>query len=367
MTVMKKADRQATVGNALGDEMESSEASRKRLVPETLLASRKFSNLTIFAFLLAIFVVFSVASPSGTFLTESNLQSIALSASEVVILGAGVTFLLVSGGLDLSVGAIIVFASVAAAKYLASSTMNLTGADRTGWSLWGPVLLGMVIGVVVGGGWGLLNGLVIVKTRIPPFIATLASSTVILGLAQVWTGGINVSGAPMELQSRFGLGKLFGVIPWPVVAAAVIVAVLWVVLAGTRFGLRLYAIGANPESARRAGINVSRHTVAVYTLVGLLAGVAGDIDIARFTTATVGGYTATALNVITAVVIGGTSLWGGRGSMAGTVIGSLIPATLTSGLVILGLQPFWQNVAVGLVLLLAVSIDQYRRTRLSSG
>src|SRR5205085_441714 len=130
-----------------------------------------------------------VASPSGTFLSSSNLQGIALSASEVVILGAGVTFLLVAGGLDLSVGAIIVFASVAAAKYMASSTLQLTGVHRGGWSLWNHVLLGMLIGIVIGTGWGLINGFVIVKTRIPPFIATLASSTVILGLAQVWTGG----------------------------------------------------------------------------------------------------------------------------------------------------------------------------------
>lgn len=327
-------------------------------IADRLLSGRKVTNLTILGLLILIFVIFSIAAPSGTFLTALNLQSIALSASEMLILGAGVTFLLVAGGLDLSVGALIVFASVAAAKYMA--------AHATGAGLWGNVALGMAIGIVIGAGWGLVNGAVVVFTRIPPFIATLATSTVILGLAQVWTGGLNVSGVPMKLQASFGLGKLFGVIPYPVIVAGVVVAVLWVILAGTRFGLRLYAIGANPESARRAGISVGRYTLGVYTLVGLLAGVAGDIDIARFTTATVNGYTSTALNVITAVVIGGTSLWGGRGNMGGTVIGSLIPATLTSGFVIVGFQPFWQNVAVGSVLILAVSIDQYRRRKLSS-
>jgi len=334
---------------------------------ERLLASRRLANMTIFGLFLAIFVLFAIFSPSGTFLTESNVQNIALSASGVLILGAGVTFLLVAGGIDLSVGAMVVFASVAGAKFMSSRTADLTGGDRAGWSLWGPVLAGVVIAVVVGTLWGLFNGLVVVRTRIPPFIATLASSTVILGIAQVWTGGLNVSGAPSELQSAFGLGELFGIVPWPVVVAIVVVAVLWIVLSQTRLGLRLYAIGANPESARRAGVNVGRYTIAVYGLVGFLAGLAGMIDVARFTTATVGGYSATALNVITAVVIGGTSLWGGRGNMPGTVIGSLIPATLTSGFVIMGLQPFWQNVAVGCVLLTAVAIDQYRRERLGSG
>ncbi|MCW2902823.1 MAG: Sugar transporter permease [Streptosporangiaceae bacterium] len=327
-------------------------------IVERVLASRKLANLTILGLFVVIFVVFSLASPSGTFLTTSNVQSIALAASGILLLGAGVTYLLIAGGLDLSVGAIIVFASVAAATYM-------TGAGEGGAS-GGRVALGLLIGVLLGTVWGLFNGLVVVKTRIPPFIATLASSTVILGLAQVWTGGLNVSGVPNGLQSSFGLGSLFGV-PWPVVVTVVVVAVLWVVLAGTRLGLRLYAIGANPESARRAGIDVGRYTIGVYALVGLLAGIAGDLDLTRFTTATVNGYASTALNVITAVVIGGTSLWGGRGGMLGTVVGSLIPATLTSGFVILGLQPFWQNVAVGLVLLLAVSIDQYRRTKLTTG
>lgn len=329
-----------------------------------VLRSPKLQNLTILGLFVVIFGTFAVLAPPGTFLSVSNLESIGLSASQLLILGAGVTFLLISGGLDLSVGAIIVFSAVTAANIMAGATRGLEADERMGLALWGPVAVGALAGVMVGLLWGLFNGLVVVRTRIPPFIATLASSTVILGLAQVWTGGINVSGVPPELQSAFGLGRMFGIIPWPIVLAAVIVTVLWVVLAKTRYGLRIYAIGSNPEAARRAGINVDRYTVSVYVLVGALAGVAAVVDVSRFTTATVSGYSAVALNVITAVVIGGTSLWGGRGGMGGTIIGALIPATLTSGFVILGLQPFWQNVAVGLVLLLAVTVDQYRRLRL---
>jgi ribose transport system permease protein len=332
-----------------------------------LIQSRRLSNFTIFGLFCLIFVVFATLAPRGTFLSVGNLEGIGLAASQILILGAGVTFLLIAGGLDLSVGAVIVFTSVVAAKIMSGATSTLEGSERAGWMLWSPVLFGALAGILVGVLWGVFNGLVIVATRIPPFIATLASSTVILGLAQVWTGGINVSGAPFELQTEFGLGRMFGIVPWPIVVAFIVVVVLWVILANTRFGLRLYAIGANPESARRAGIHVGRYSVAVYALVGGLAGLAGVIDVSRFTTATVGGYSAVALNVITAVVIGGTSLWGGRGGMGGTIIGSLIPATLTSGFVILGLQPFWQNVAVGLVLLLAVSVDQFRRRKFSSG
>lgn len=331
-----------------------------------VLQSPKLQNLTILGLFALIFATFALLSPAGTFLSWANLESIGLSASQLVIVGAGVTFLMIAGGLDLSVGAIVVFSSVVAAKIMAGATAGLEGEDRFGLALWGPIVIGALAGLIVGMLWGLFNGAVIVRTGIPPFIATLASSTVILGFAQVWTGGINVSGVPVELQVHFGLGRVFGVIAWPILIAAVIVAVLWVVLAKTRYGLRIYAIGANPEAARRAGISVGGYTLSVYVLVGALSGVAGVIDVSRFTTATVGGYVQLALNVITAVVIGGTSLWGGRGGMGGTIVGALIPATLTSGFVILGLQPFWQNVAVGLVLLFAVAVDQYRRGRLSA-
>lgn len=332
-----------------------------------VIKSPRLQNATILILFILIFAAFSLAAPSGTFLTRSNLESIGLDAAQLLIIGAGITFLLISAGLDLSVGAIVVFSSVTAATIMSNATQSLVGAERSGVALWAPVLGGALAGILVGMLWGLFNGLVVVRTKIPPFIATLASSTVILGLAQVWTGGINVSGAPSELQTVFGLGRLLGLVPWPIVVAILVVVILWVVLAKTRYGLRLYAIGANPEAARRAGISVDRYTVSAYVLVGGLAGMAGTIDVSRFTTATVSGYSELALDLITAVVIGGTSLWGGRGGMGGTIVGALIPSTLRSGFVILGLQPFWQNVAVGLVLMLAVTVDQYRRRKLSVG
>lgn len=322
-----------------------------------LLTNRFFSDTTIFMLLILIVVVFSIMT-NGTFFRPSNLESIALSASMLLILGAGVTVLLIAAGLDLSVGAVVAFGGVAAAKIMSSMTADLI--DREGWPLWGPVLLGALATAGAGTLWGLINGIIVVKTKMPPFVATLAMSTVILGLTQVWTGGVNVSGAPTELQQAYGLGRFLGV-PWPVVTALLIALILGFVLSKTRFGLRNFAIGANPEAARRAGINVDAHLVFVYALVGFLGGVAGMIAVSRFTTATITGYEEMPLEVITAVVIGGTSLWGGRGRMSGTVVGAFIPATLTSGFVVMGLPPFWQNVAVGCVLLVAVWVDQYRR------
>ena len=141
------------------------------------------------------------------------------------------------------------------------------------------------------------------------------------------------------------------------------VGVLWVVLAQTRYGLRTYAIGANAEAARRAGVNVRRHTASLYILMGVLAGIVGFMDLARFDTASIAAHTQDNLAAIAAVVIGGTSLFGGKGRMSGTIIGAFIPAILRNGFILMDVQPFWQNVAVGTVLIIAVYIDQVRRRR----
>jgi ribose transport system permease protein len=170
-----------------------------------------------------------------------------------------------------------------------------------------------------------------------------------------------VTDVPTKLADTIGSGQLAGQIPSLVVIAAAIALVFGLVLAKTRFGRHTYAIGSNAEAARRVGINVERHLIKVYALAGLLAGVAGVMNLARFTTTTIASHTSDNLSVIAGVVLGGASLFGGVGTMAGTVIGMLIPGVLTNGLVIVGVQPFWQNVAVGAVLIVAVYFDQLRR------
>lgn len=322
----------------------------------------RFETLAIALILGGIVAVFTFWAPRGTFLTVTNVRNIILDSSEILILALGMTFLLIAAQIDLSIGSLVVFSSVVGAKVMVS----LAGTAAQVENLQYPHLaLALVLSIPVfllcGGAWGLFNGVLTIKLRIPAFIVTLATLGIALGFSQILTGGINVQGVPVPLQEFFGMGELFGVIPWPVVVAVVITALFWVTLSRTRFGLRTYAIGANTEAARRAGVNVDRHVISLFVLMGVLCGVVGFIDVARFDTASIAGHEQDALSAISAAVIGGTSLFGGRGRVSGTVVGALIPAVLLNGFVIVGVQPFWQEVAVGSVLLFAVYLDQLRR------
>jgi ribose transport system permease protein len=224
------------------------------------------------------------------------------------------------------------------------------------------ILAGLASGLLAGAAWGLFNGLLIAKTRIPALIVTLGTLGMAQGAALLLSGGINVRGAaPAELVTTVGIGRLFGQIPYLVLIAAAVTIVGGVLLHLTQFGRYTYAIGSNAEASRRAGINVPRHLIKVYVLSGLLAGLAGFVLLARFTTTTIEGHGTANLQAIAAVVIGGTSLFGGRGAIFGTVVGVFIPAILRNGFIILGIRPFWQQVAVGAVLILAVYFDQVKR------
>jgi ribose transport system permease protein len=324
--------------------------------------SDRFENLYIGGVLIALLAMFTVWAPSGTFLTGDNLSNIALDASQLLILSSGIALLIIAGGLDLSVGAVVVFSSIVSGKVMLSMAGPIEeSVSKSASELLPAMLAGLATAVVCGCAWGALNAFIIVRLRVPSIIATLATLSVATGLAQVISKGVNVSSLPIQLQENFGGAKLFGAVPWPVVVALVIVAVLWVVLACTRAGLRTYAIGSNADAAARAGVPVGRHMLGLYTLVGLLAGVVAFIDLSRFGTASLSGHTQDALNAIAAVVIGGVSLFGGRGRMSGVLIGVFIPAVLANGFVVVRVDPFWQNVAVGAVLVLAVYIDQLRR------
>ena len=177
------------------------------------------------------------------------------------------------------------------------------------------------------------------------------------------TGGVDERDVPFKLVTTIGAGRLFDQVPWLVIIAFAVALVFGVLLAATRFGRYTYAVGSNEEAARRAGIAVDRHLVKVYALAGTLSGLAGFMSLARFSTTTLGGHDTDNLQAIAAVVIGGTSLFGGVGTMLGTFFGVLIPAVLQNGFVIVGVQPFWQQVAVGAVLIVAVYLDQIRRSR----
>jgi ribose transport system permease protein len=248
---------------------------------------------------------------------------------------------------------VLVFAGVVAVE-----AMGHTGGVNGGI---GAMLLGLLAAVAAGVAWGLLNGALIAKARIPALIATLGTFGMSLGFAQIVTHGIDLRDVPTRLTTSIGFGKL-GPLPWIALIAAALTLLAGLLLHTTRFGLRTFAIGSNAEAARRVAIRVDRHLIGVYALSGLCAGIAGYLSVARFATTTIGGHATDNLATITAVVLGGASLFGGSGMVLGTLVGVLIPAVLANGLVIAGVQPFWQGVAVGAVLILAVYVDQLRRS-----
>jgi len=319
-------------------------------------------NTLILVALLALILLFSVWAPGGSFFSAQNVANIALDASSLLIIAGGVTLLIIAGGLDLSVGAVIVFSSVVAGKVMLAIAGPIAESVKAPLEV---ILLtaaaGLGTALVCGWLWGALNAFVILKLRVPSIIATLATLSIAMGLAQIISAGVSISGLPVQLQRYFGGARLAGVVPYPVLIAVLVIAILWVVLAKTRFGMRTYAIGGDRRAAERAGIRVDRHMLILYTLVGFLAGIVAFIDLARFGTASLTGHTQDALNAIAAVVIGGVSLFGGWGRMSGAIIGVFIPAVLANGFVVVRVDPFWQNVAVGVVLILAVYVDQLRR------
>jgi ribose transport system permease protein len=306
--------------------------------------------------LIVIIAVFATLAPHN-FANLSNARQIVQNASILAILGVGMTFVIITSGIDLSIGSVMVFSGVIAAKL-----MIAMGGDG-----WGTAVTGIVASTFTGLLWGVLNGVLIAKAKIPPLIVTLGTLGMALGLAQILTHGVDIRQVPQVMQDEIGYGNVFGQVPVLSIVALVIILLGMVLLHLTRFGRYTYAVGSNEESARRVGVHVDRHLIKIYALSGLLAGLAGVLSLAQFGTTAIAGQSQTNLNVIAAVVIGGTSLFGGVGTIFGTVVGLFIPAVLQNGFVIVGVQPFWQQVAVGAVLILAVYVDQVRRASAARG
>ena len=302
--------------------------------------------------LVGLIVIFSILEPAN-FTSVNNARNIATDAAVLLVIATGMTYVIITAGIDLSVGSVLVFSGVIAAKL-----MNQVGGDN-----WGVILVGLVAALASGLAWGVVNGFLVAKAKIPAFIVTLGTFGMSLGLALVISGGVDERSVPFKLISTIGIGRLFSQIPYLVIISLAVALVFGVVLAQTRFGRYTYAIGSNQEAARRAGVNVDRHLIKVYSLAGTLAGLAGFMSLARFGTTTIGGHSTDNLDAVAAVVIGGTSLFGGIGTILGTVFGVFIPAVLENGFVIVGVEAFWQQVAVGAVLIAAVYFDQLRRAR----
>jgi ribose transport system permease protein len=317
------------------------------------------SNGAIFIALVGLIAFFTIASPNQAFISPFAVRSMILAGSSILIVAVGATFVLIAGQIDLSVGSSIVLSGVVGIE-------SMTRLIAQGFPEVGAIAIGCGVVLLVGSSVGLVNGLIVTRLRIPSFIVTLGTLGIALGIAQLVSVGPLSQQVPRSMSEAIGRGSLVG-IPWAVVVAAAITAFAWVVLSQTRVGLACYAVGSNREAARRAGVPVNRLIVTVFVAMGLCAGTAAILDMARFTTVSVAGYTNTALAAISAVIIGGTSLFGGRGTITGTVVGVMIPVVLLSGLVILGVDPFWQNIVIGAMLILAVGFDQYQRDRIARG
>jgi ribose transport system permease protein len=306
-------------------------------------------SVWILGVLLIIVVFFSITGGSK-FLSASNFSLISQNIAVWAVIGVGMTFVIITSGIDLSVGSVLVFSSVVAAK-----VMEAMGGDG-----WGTALVGLLVALVVGMAWGTLNGFLVAKAKVPALIVTLGALSVALGLAQVITGGVDVRSAPEALTDFNTYVKILGIPALPFVALITVI-IGGIVLHKTKFGRYTYAIGSNELGARRVGIKVDRHLIMIYALSGLMAGFGAVLSLSQFGTTTIAGQSLTNLNVIAAVVIGGTSIFGGEGSIFGTVVGLFIPAVLQAGFVIIGVESFWQGVAVGTVLVAAVYVDQSRR------
>lgn len=308
------------------------------LAREALKAVPQYGLLLGF---IALCAVLSILSP--VFLTSSNLFNVALQASVVAILAFGQTFVILSRGIDLSVGSVLAL----------SGAVMATFTGRFG------VAIGLIVGLLLGGILGTTNGVFVTRAKVAPFVATLAMLAVARGLTYIYTGGQPIT-VHSEGFNSVGQGT-FGPVPVPVVMMFVVFFICLLVLTQTRFGRYIYAIGSNPEVTRLAGVPIDRYVVAVYAISGMLAALGALILTARLGTADPNIAVGYELDVIAAVVVGGTSLFGGRGGVFGTLIGALIIAVVGNGMVLLNINPFWTQAVKGAIILLAVLPDSLRR------
>lgn len=307
-------------------------------------------------FLIVFWIVLGLASPD--FLTTSNILNVALQTSVLAIVGMGMTFAMLTGGIDLSVGSGVALASALAAGLAAQADALPRGA-YAGQGL--PAILALLLALLVGGVLGAVSGGLIVRGRIPPFVATLAMLAAARGLTLVYTGGYVIP-ATDPVLTFLGAGTI-GPIPTPVILMIVLFVGLWYVLTQTRFGLHVYAVGGNLETARLAGVRTGLVKLSAYVISGLMAAAGGIILMGRLNSAQPNLATGFELDAIAAPVIGGTSLFGGVGSLQGTIIGAFIMGTLSNGLNLLSVDPYWQQVIKGVVFMLAVAWNLYTSRR----
>ncbi len=306
------------------------------------------SQLAAAGALIVVFIVLSFASP--VFLTADNLFNIGSQTAVTAVIAVGMTMVIITAGIDLSVGSVSALAGVL-------GVMLITGAGL-------PVPLAILGGILVGAGTGLVNGLLVSVVGLNPFIATLGMLTVARGLVYIFTNAKAVFGAPDSFR-LLGQGVI-GPIPIPIIIILLVAVAGYIVLSRTRLGRYAYAMGSNLEAARLSGIPIRRYLTSVYVISGALAGFGGMIAMSRVNSGQPNFGIGLELDVIAAAVIGGASLFGGQGTVLGTLIGAFLIALIRNGAVLLDINTFYQQVIIGVVIWLAVAWDQYRRRRLAA-
>ena len=317
-------------------------------------------KMAALAGLVLLVIFFSVTNEY--FFTSNNIMTVGLQTSTIALIGIGATCVILTGGIDLSTGSVVALSGVAAAMIVNAGV---------------PVPVGMVLGILVGGICGLINGILVTRMKLPPFIATLGMMMVARGLALYVTNAAPVSGMP-ESFAALGNGALFKIveegsnglpkvvfagIPYPVIIMIFITILFTFALTKLKVGRYIYAIGSNEEAARLSGIKTNVIKIYAYVASGLLSGLTGVILASRLVTAQPNGGVSYELDAIASAVVGGTSLMGGVGTIPGTLIGSFIIGVLRNGLNMNGVSSFVQMIVIGLVIIVAVSLDQLRQSK----
>lgn len=302
-----------------------------------------YNRYGIFFILIALVVLMSVLSPS--FLTVINIMNVVRQISFIAIVGIGVTMVIITTGIDLSSGSVIALASVVSASFAHPNTYPLVV----------PVLLGLAMGVLCGA----VNGSIIAKAKIPPFIVTLGMMTVARGAALLYSNGKPIGNFTNEFIF-LGAGKIMG-IPVPIIILLFVAIITHIMLNNTKFGRHVYAIGGNEQAAIISGVNVNKVKVLVYTYASFLAALAGIVLTARISSGQPGLGVSYELDAIAAAVIGGTSLsTGGIGTVAGTITGALIIGVINNGMDLLNVSAYWQQIVKGVIIVAAVLLDQMK-------
>ena len=319
-----------------------------------MTATKRYTEtLTRFQSLIALVILCIVISLlTDKFFTVNNAWNVMRQISVNICISVGMTLIVLTAGIDLSVGSILALCGAITAGLYKNGIEIPSSNLFIGFTLWGALWAGLMVGALLGS----FNGWVITKFKVPPFVATLAMLTIARGLTMLYTKGFPISGLGKQF-SFAGTGWFLG-IPLPVWISGIVVFIAYILTTKTKFGRYIYAIGGNENAAKLSGIHINKVKVIVYTIAGLLAAVGGIMVTSRLDSAQPNAGVSYELDAIAAVVIGGTSLSGGKGKIMGTVLGAIIIGVLNNGLVLLNVSPFWQQVVKGLVILLAVIIDK---------